>query len=202
VPTLTLDTTNITVDQLLNGYTVNLTTAGICTSTDVTQCAVTSNKTSGTIINPVRSARLTTQAKKTIKYGRIEVTAKLPIGDWLWPAIWLMPEDSIYGPWPKSGEIDIMESRGNDPKTYDGGRDTSSSALHWGLDFGTDRFLQTTNKRFIRRSDYSKAFHTFGMEWSENYLYTYVDNRLLQTLSVGFGKENMWARSGLAKKFA
>jgi beta-glucanase (GH16 family) len=112
----------------------------------------------------------------------------------------MMPEDSVYGVWPKSGEIDIVESRGNSPKNYSGGRDTASSALHWGLDFNTDKFLQTTNKHYLRRSDYSKGFHTFGLEWSQNYLYTYIDNRLLQTLSVGFGSKNMWTRSGLASQ--
>lgn len=201
VPTLTLNTTNITVSQLQNNYILNLTTDGTCTGTTQVQCSIRSNSTAGTIINPVRSARLTTQGKFSIKYGRIEVVAKMPAGDWLWPAIWMMPEDSVYGPWPKSGEIDIVESRGNNPLTYNNARDTASSALHWGLDFNTDKFLQTTNKRYLRRSDYSKGFHTFGVEWSEKYLYTYVDNRLLQVLSVGFGKNNMWARSGLAKLY-
>ena len=88
VPTLTLSTTDITIDQLLDGYTLNLTSDGSCTSNVSTDCIVTSNFTRGTIINPVRSARLTTQGKKTITYGRVEVVAKLPAGDWLWPAIW------------------------------------------------------------------------------------------------------------------
>jgi beta-glucanase (GH16 family) len=85
---MTLDDTNITVAQLLDGYTLNLTSADTCTSTAATDCAIRSNSTAGTIINPVRSARLTTKGKKTITYGRIEVVAKLPAGDWLWPAIW------------------------------------------------------------------------------------------------------------------
>jgi beta-glucanase (GH16 family) len=112
----------------------------------------------------------------------------------------MMPQDSVYGDWPKSGEIDIVESRGNSPKTYHNGRDTASSALHWGLDFNTDKFLQTTQKRSLRRQDYSQGFHTYGLEWSSNYLYTYIDNRLLQVLSVGFGGRNMWIRSGLSKQ--
>lgn len=41
--------------------------------------------------------------------------ARLPRGDWLWPAIWMLPVRQDYGPWPMSGEIDIIESRGNDP---------------------------------------------------------------------------------------
>jgi len=53
----------------------------------ITQCSIASNITDRIMINPVRSARLTTQGKKNILYGRVEVTAKLPKGDWLWPAI-------------------------------------------------------------------------------------------------------------------
>lgn len=45
----------------------------------------------------------------------------MPLGDWMWPAIWMMPEDSVYGVWPRSGEIDIAESRGNDAETYANG---------------------------------------------------------------------------------
>lgn len=93
VPTLTVNSTNITPAQILNGYTLNLTTDnrpdGVCTSDDAgTACSMYSNITAGTIINPVRSARLSTKGKKTIKYGKIEVIAKMPKGDWLWPAIW------------------------------------------------------------------------------------------------------------------
>ena len=81
-------------------YTVNLTADGSCTTADqrvsdlVTDillddpCVAHSNSTKHQIINPVRSARLTTQGKKSIKYGRVEVIAKMPAGDWLWPAIW------------------------------------------------------------------------------------------------------------------
>jgi Glycosyl hydrolases family 16 len=45
--------------------------------------------------------------------SRLEVEAKLPRGDWIWPAVWLLPEDDAYGRWPASGEIDMLESRGN-----------------------------------------------------------------------------------------
>lgn len=50
----------------------------------------------------------------SFKYGRVEIKAKLPKGKWIWPALWLLPKHSIYGNWPASGEIDIMESRGNE----------------------------------------------------------------------------------------
>jgi beta-glucanase (GH16 family) len=89
VPTLTVDSTNITEAEILDGYTLNLTTDGTCTSSDpFTSCSIYSNRTAGTIINPVRSARLITRGKKTITYGKVVVVAKMPKGDWLWPAIW------------------------------------------------------------------------------------------------------------------
>ena len=44
----------------------------------------------------------------------------MPLGDWLWPAIWMLPAEHVYGQWPASGEIDIVESRGNAGLTKDG----------------------------------------------------------------------------------
>jgi beta-glucanase (GH16 family) len=88
VPTLTNQTTAINNGQISNGYTLNLTTDKTCTSSDYKQCSIKSNSTLGSIIPPVRSARITTKGKKTIKYGKVEVVAKFPKGDWLWPAIW------------------------------------------------------------------------------------------------------------------
>lgn len=90
VPTLTTETTSITPAQIVNGYTLNLTTAGgdgSCTGGTNDACSVHSNSTLGTVINPVRSARINTKGRKSITYGRVEVVAKLPAGDWLWPAI-------------------------------------------------------------------------------------------------------------------
>ena len=93
-PTLTNLTTDITNAQIDNGYTVNLTRTGECTSSTVSSCAIQSNRTLGSIIPPVRSARLTTKGKKSIRYGKVEVTAKLPKGDWMWPSIWCV--DLLY----------------------------------------------------------------------------------------------------------
>lgn len=98
------------------------------------ECVITStsNTSSRAIIPPVRSARLSTSKSKSIQYGRVEVVAKMPKGDWLWPAIWMMPQDSVYGGWPMSGEIDIMESRGNSLGYPGKGRQYFGSTLHWG----------------------------------------------------------------------
>ena len=108
VPTLTSDV--IGYNNIFNGYTYNV--SG-CTSSNHSACGAVSNSSSGSVINPVMSARLSTINSHSIKYGRVEVVAKLPRGDWLWPAIWMMPVNDVYGAWPASGEIDIMEARGN-----------------------------------------------------------------------------------------
>jgi beta-glucanase (GH16 family) len=79
-----------------------------CTSTNKTACSVSSNAKTHAVINPVRSARLNTKNSASISFGKVEVRAKLPKGDWLWPAIWMLPvDDTKYGIWPMGGEIDV-----------------------------------------------------------------------------------------------
>ncbi|KAH8886395.1 concanavalin A-like lectin/glucanase [Thozetella sp. PMI_491] len=181
---------------------INLTADGTCTSNDPINCVALTNTTTGnaTVIPPTKSGRLTTNSspnKKgaTIKYGRVEVTAKLPQGDWLWPAIWMMPVESFYGDWPKSGEIDIMESRGNNYTYGQGGNNIVSSTLHWGPNTANDGYWRANVKRKALHTTYSAGFNTFGLEWSQKYLFTYVNSRLLQVLYANFDV-GPWARGG------
>lgn len=176
-----------------NDQVLNLTSQGICTSDSLSRCVASTNTTNGTIINPVKSGRLNTRKGAAITYGRVEVRAKLPEGDWLWPAIWMMPVDEIYGPWPLSGEIDIVESRGNNYTYEQGGNNIVSSALHWGPNSASDAWWQTNVKRKALHTTYANGFHVFGLEWSEKYLFTYVDTRLLQVLYTKFD-EPLWKR--------
>lgn len=74
----------------------------------------------GGIINPIMSARLRTANTFSFKYGKVEARAKMPLGDWLWPAIWMLPAKHAYGQWPASGEIDIVECKGNSDLMLDG----------------------------------------------------------------------------------
>src|SRR5438445_206641 len=69
---------------------------------------------------PYTSARMKTQGLFSKKYGRFEFRCKLPAGVGCWPANWMMPQDSVYGGWARSGEIDVMESRGNGPTITEG----------------------------------------------------------------------------------
>jgi beta-glucanase (GH16 family) len=172
---------------------IDLTSDGSCSSDIITNCLTATNTTNGTIVNPVKSGRLSTRLGPTIKYGRIEVTAQFPTGDWLWPAIWMLPRDSIYGTWPQSGEIDVAESRGNNHTYAQGGNNIVSSALHWGPNAANDAWWRTNVKRRALHTTYAARFHTFGMEWSEKYLFTYIDTRLLQVLYANFDVP-LWQR--------
>ena len=174
---------------------IDLRKDGTCTGTSFKACVAATNTTNGnsTIVPPAKSGRINTKKGATIKYGRVEVTAKMPKGDWLWPAIWMMPVDDTYGPWPASGEIDIFESRGNNWTYEQGGNNIAASALHWGPSPSADGFWKTNNKRPALHTTYSNDFNTFGLEWSQKYLFTYINSRLLQVLYVNFDQP-MWQR--------
>ncbi|KAF1834551.1 concanavalin A-like lectin/glucanase [Decorospora gaudefroyi] len=159
-----------------------------CTGSKWTDCVASTNTTNGTIINPVKSGRINTRLGASIKYGRIEVVAKLPAGDWLWPAIWMLPNEDVYGPWPRSGEIDIMESRGNAPGYPQGGSNIVSSTLHFGPDENHNGWWRNNVKRKALHTTYSADYNTFGVEWSEKYIFTYINTRLLQVMYTHFDK--------------
>jgi hypothetical protein len=182
-------------DKVEKDSVIDLLKDGSCTSDLARNCIARTNMTSGnsSIVPPTKSGRINTKRGARIKYGRVEVTAKLPEGDWLWPAIWMMPVKDTYGPWPSSGEIDIMESRGNNWTYAQGGNNIMSSALHWGPDPANDAWYKTNNKRQSLKTTYSSGFNTYGLEWSEKYLFTYVNTRLLQVMYTNFDKP-MWQR--------
>ncbi|EXJ80993.1 hypothetical protein A1O3_07281 [Capronia epimyces CBS 606.96] len=186
---------------LTGNHTLNLTKLGTCTSDEWSNCVATTNTTNGTIINPVKSGRINTKKGANIKYGRIEVEAKMPQGDWIWPAIWMLPKDSVYGTWPRSGEIDIAESRGNNWTYPTGGNDIMSSSLHWGVDSTNDGWWRTYRKQNALHSTFSDRFHTYGLEWSEKYLYTYLNGRLLQVLYTKF-RTPFWQRGDFPLMYA
>ena len=180
--------------KLIDSNTViDLFKDGFCSSKKYSDCVAVTNVTNGTIVPPVKSGRINTKAGATIKYGRVEVTASLAQGDWLWPAIWMLPVTNAYGDWPRSGEIDIMESRGNNYTYAQGGNNIVSSALHWGPNAANDAWWRTNVKRNALHTTFAKTTHTFGMEWSEKYLFTYIDTRLLQVLYTNFN-EPLWTR--------
>ena len=99
-----------------------------------------------------------------------------------------MPVADKYGAWPASGEIDIAESRGNNHTYPLGGNDVISSTLHWGPNTDYDAWYHTYLKKEALHTTYTQTYHTFGLEWSEKYLFTYINSRLMQALYVPFDK--------------
>lgn len=118
------------------------------------------------------SARLRTKDKGDWLYGRFDIRAKLPFGQGLWPAIWMLPTDWVYGGWAASGEIDIMELLGQQPNRVYG-------TLHYGgippenTHTGTDFVLPSGN--------FASDYHLFTLIWEPNTFKWYVDDLLYLT---------------------
>ncbi|PHH82033.1 hypothetical protein CDD82_7232 [Ophiocordyceps australis] len=182
-------------DKMEKDNVIDLLKDGTCTSTSWLDCVSSTNTSQGnsSSVPPTKSGRINSKKGARLRYGRVQVTAKLPEGDWLWPAIWMLPATDTYGPWPSSGEIDIMESRGNNWTYAQGGNDIVSSALHWGPNPANDAWWRTNNKHKALHTTFSSGFNTFGLEWSQRYIFTYVNSRLLQVLYTNFDQP-MWKR--------
>jgi beta-glucanase (GH16 family) len=112
------------------------------------------------------SARLVTKNKGDFLYGRVEVRAKLPSGRGTWPAIWMLPTDSDYGTWPKSGEIDIMEHVGFDPNKVHFTIHTDAYNHSKGTQKGENRMIQTA----------MTDFHLYRVDWAPDSIKGYFDN--------------------------
>ncbi|RUO20870.1 glycosyl hydrolase family 16 [Aliidiomarina iranensis] len=139
---------------------------------------------------PYTSARLNSRYKGDFKYGRIEVRAKMPSGQGTWPAAWMMPTDEVYGGWPKSGEIDIVEAVNLGTETEDGGVETRVyGTLHYGRDWPNN---SNSGKDYALPDGASPAddFHTYAIEWQEGEIRWYVDGYLYQTQTQSLTRTN------------
>lgn len=244
------------------------------------------------IINPVRSARLNTAESFSFIYGRLELIAKLPTGDWLWPgktfrdlslrlvwlwsllcacvcdslctyigadhvtptpiefnamqfnsiqsnlrpcldiistdkscraylyfvssslypAVWLLPTDNVYGGWPRSGEIDFLEGRGNTQYVNDNGEhigvEHMGSTIHFGPNWDQNGY---STALFATRSKagFNNGFHRFMMEWSPNCILFCIDGNQVGRVNVDngfwergqFRGENIWANASHSAPF-
>jgi beta-glucanase (GH16 family) len=122
------------------------------------------------------SARMNTSFKGDWLYGRFDVRAKLPYGQGLWPAIWMMPTDGAYGGWPASGEIDIMEELGdNTQKIY--------GTIHYANSSGTH--AQSGGNYTLTTGTFAGDFHLFTVIWDSTGMKFYVDNKPYYTAAHG-----------------
>ncbi|HBY58355.1 MAG TPA: hypothetical protein DEH78_00945 [Solibacterales bacterium] len=128
------------------------------------------------------SARLITKGKFARTYGRIEARMKLPSGQGIWPAFWMLGEDIDRVGWPECGEIDIMENIGREPATLYG-------TLHGpGYSGG-----ESISGAISGPKPLSADFHVFGIEWEPNVIRWYVDGKLYFALTPSaLPKDRRW----------
>ena len=153
--------------------------------------------TSDNLINPIRSARVDTRESFSFKYGTLEIRAKMPQGDWIWPALWLMPKDSVYGGWPRSGAITLMEMRGN-RNLFNGnvnvGVEQAGSTLHYGpssSENGWPKAHYTRNENL----GFADDFHVYKLVWTPSFIQFSVDGNNIGTVNA---EKGFWARGGFS----
>lgn len=115
------------------------------------------------------SARIRSFEKGEWTYGRFEARAKLPEGQGFWPAIWMLPTDEVYGGWPESGEIDIMEAKGHLESVAYG-------SVHYGPPWPNNQFRTGTLE--LEDGTFTDEFHVFAIEWEPEIIRFYVDDQL------------------------
>lgn len=113
------------------------------------------------------SARITTQNKFDFKYGKIEAKIKLPYGQGLWPAFWMLGDNINSVSWPACGEIDVMEMVGGTGKD-----NKAHSTLHW-----DNNGHQSYGESYTLSSGIlADEFHVFSMEWDDQRIVSYIDD--------------------------
>jgi len=130
---------------------------------------------------PYTSARLNTRYNADFTYGRFEMRAKLPSGQGSWPAFWMMPTDEVYGTWPRSGEIDILEAVNLKTVAEDGTVEANiHGTLHYGREWPNN---SSSGKAYTLPEGMNPAddFHTYAIEWQEGEIRWYVDGYLYAT---------------------
>lgn len=121
------------------------------------------------------SGKINTKAHMSLEYGRVDIRAKLPTGDGIWPALWMLPENSVYGAWAASGEIDIMEAKGRLPGT-------TSGAIHFGGQWPVNRYI-AGEYHFPQGQTFANDYHVYSMVWEDDNIKWYVDGKFFFKVS-------------------
>ena len=124
--------------------------------------------------NAYTSARIRTFGKQSFRYKdgktvRIEARMKLPGSQGLWPAFWMLPEENLYGTWPQSGEIDIMEA----VNLGVGGKTDTTFAAHYGMPNPDNTYASSGYDTGLAPND---NFNVFAVEWSAGEIRWYVND--------------------------
>jgi beta-glucanase (GH16 family) len=117
------------------------------------------------------SARIVTRNKFDFTHGRVEVRAKLPAAIGTWPAIWMLGSDYLTNTWPRCGEIDIMEQKGQYKNTVLG-------TTHW---YANGNASYSRNKNLPTSTT---EFHVYAMEWTTTQIKMFVDDQQYYTITL------------------
>lgn len=129
------------------------------------------------------SARLRTINTADFTYGRFEASIKMPVGQGIWPAFWMLSTDQPYGFWPQSGEIDIVELLGQEPDQIHG-------TIHYGPAWPNN---QSTSEAYrLNSGTFADNFHEYAVEWDEDEIRWYLDDILYSTKTIADVSPNNW----------
>lgn len=126
------------------------------------------------------SGRITTKDKFEFQHGIIEARMKLPEGQGLWPAFWMLGSNIDEVGWPKCGEIDIMEYVGKNPHEI-------HTTLHTADSYGNSKNTKITTVDSIEQ-----GFHTYKAKWTEDIITFYIDGKEVYVFSPNPKDENIW----------
>ncbi len=117
------------------------------------------------------SARIKTQGLKSFQYGKIEARMKLPFGQGMWPAFWMLGSNITSAGWPSCGEIDIMEMIGGQ-----GRENTVHGSAHWGSDY--------TNTYTLSSGTLADTFHVYDVTWTPTQIAWHIDGIQYSVLNI------------------
>ena len=122
------------------------------------------------------SSRITSQDKQEFQYGRIDIRAILPLGNGLWPALWMLGADFPEIGWPQCGEIDVMEMRGREP-------DRVINSIHYGPNFNERDFDNNESNPYrLSSGTFADEWHVFSLIWDEDKIQWLVNDEVSFTL--------------------
>lgn len=127
------------------------------------------------------SARIKTQGLISARYGRIEARIRLPFGQGIWPAFWMLGKNINKVGWPRCGEIDIMENIGREPRTVHG--TIHGPGYSGGEGIGRPKHID---------KDFADDFHVYAVDWDPHIIRWYVDGDLYSELTPDDLRGNKW----------
>jgi beta-glucanase (GH16 family) len=153
-------------------YTSDAENASIHQEGDVSSLRITAVKGSG---ESYTSAKLTTNELVSFRYGIIEIRAKMPQGQGLWPALWMLGDNRPLVDWPGCGEIDIAEMLGHQPNKY-------YATLHFTNAEKKHEEIQAEKE--VSTDWFSTTYHVYSIDWSPESLDFYLDGTLLRSIPL------------------